>query len=168
MKKIYFSHGKESGPNGRKIQRLSVIGQQNGYETQSIDYTHLDNPDARVAHFLKILEGEKSGDEIIFVGSSMGGYVSVVAGTYIKPAGIFILAPALFIEGYKVQDFGPLQNVEIVHGWDDDIIPYTHSIQFAQQQKCTLHLVKDGHRLMDSMDTIDMLFDAFLKQTDSH
>jgi hypothetical protein len=74
----------------------------------------------------------------------------------------------LFIEGYKVQDFGPLQNVEIVHGWDDDVIPYTHSIQFAQQQKCTLHLVKDGHRLMDSMDTIDMLFDAFLKQTDSH
>jgi hypothetical protein len=35
--KVYFSHGKESGPWGSKIKRLAGIAQQKGYAVDSID-----------------------------------------------------------------------------------------------------------------------------------
>lgn len=164
MKTIYFSHGKESGPNGRKIQSLVAVGKKNGFETHSIDYTHLDNPDARVEHLLKTIEAHKPVGDIILVGSSMGGYVSMAASTPVKPAGLFLMAPALYLDGFKVQEFHPTCPVEIVHGWNDDIIPFEHSLRFAEKQKCTLHLVDDDHRLSHSLGTLPVLFEMFLKQ----
>ncbi|MCC6413610.1 MAG: alpha/beta hydrolase [Saprospiraceae bacterium] len=163
MKTIYFSHGKESGPNGRKIQSLVAVGKQNGFETHSIDYTHLENPDARVEHLLKTIEADKPKDDVILVGSSMGGYVSMAGSAKMKPAGMFLMAPALYLEGFKVQEFHPACPVEIVHGWNDGIIPFEHSLRFAEKQKCTLHLVNDDHRLSASVGYLEVLFDAFLK-----
>jgi hypothetical protein len=37
-KTIIFSHGKESGPNGSKIQLLSGVARKLGYRTHSVDY----------------------------------------------------------------------------------------------------------------------------------
>lgn len=164
MKTIYFSHGKESGPNGRKIQKLVEVGRSLGFATHSIDYTHLDNPDDRVKHLLKTIEADKPDGDLILVGSSMGGYVSLTAGAHLNPAGIFLMAPALYLPGYQAQAFHPACPVEIVHGWDDDIIPFEHSLRFAEKQKCTLHLVDDDHRLSHSLETLPVLFELFLKQ----
>ncbi|MCC6413615.1 MAG: alpha/beta hydrolase [Saprospiraceae bacterium] len=164
MSTIYFSHGKESGPNGRKIQSLVAVGKQNGFKTVSIDYMALDNPDDRVEHLLKTITADKPQGDIILVGSSMGGYVSMAGSAQVKPAGMFLMAPALYLEGYEVQDFHPSCPVEIVHGWNDDIIPFEHSLRFAEKQKCTLHLVDDDHRLSGSLEYLAVLFEAFLKR----
>ena len=37
--KIYFAHGKESGPWGSKIKRLAGIAEDLGCAVESIDYT---------------------------------------------------------------------------------------------------------------------------------
>ena len=42
--KVYFSHGKESGPWGSKIQRLASIASEHGCTVDSIDYTDLMDP----------------------------------------------------------------------------------------------------------------------------
>ena len=75
--KVYFSHGKESGPWGFKIQRLSEIAGQQECGVESIDYTDLMDPDLRVERLLTVLA--KEAGDFILVGSSMGGYVSLVA-----------------------------------------------------------------------------------------
>ena len=39
--KVYFSHGKESGPWGSKIKRLANIAKEHGCSVDSIDYSDL-------------------------------------------------------------------------------------------------------------------------------
>ena len=46
--KVYFSHGKESGPWGTKIKRLAVIAEERGCAVESVDYTDTMDPDLRV------------------------------------------------------------------------------------------------------------------------
>ncbi len=50
--KVYFSHGKESGPWGTKIKKLATIAKEHGCSVESIDYTDIENPDLRVRHLL--------------------------------------------------------------------------------------------------------------------
>ena len=161
--KIFFSHGKESGPNGSKIQRLTAIAKSHNCDVESIDYTDLSDPDKRVERLLNIIKQEK--DNYILVGSSMGAYVSLVASEFSKPEGLFLMAPALYLPGYKIQKYNNhKKNIEIVHGWSDEIIPVENSIRFAKQANCTLHLIGGDHRLIDSIEIVASLFDNFLNK----
>ncbi len=159
--KIFFSHGKESGPWGSKIKTLASIADASGCTVDSIDYTDLADPDLRVDRLVSILQSEK--EEYLLVGSSMGGYVSLVAAEQVNPQGIFLLAPALYIQGYKRQTYSvENQHIEIVHGWSDDVIPPEHSIRFAQHANCTLHLIDGDHRLNSAIDYVGALFRQFV------
>jgi len=159
--KIYFSHGKESGPWGSKIKKLTSVAKEHGYDVNSIDYSDIPDPDHRVDRLLDILKGEKN--EFVLVGSSMGGYVSLVASDYVNAKGVFLLAPALYMDGYKHQTYYmDNQNIEIVHGWSDDIIPPEHSIKYAREADCLMHLISGDHRLNSSISTIEKIFHQFL------
>ena len=159
--KIYFSHGKESGPWGSKIKRLADIAQVAGYQVESIDYTDTFDPDIRAERLVSILR--KEDEPFLLVGSSMGGYVSVVAAEQVQAEGIFLMAPALYIPGYKVQNYNPnCGHIEIVHGWSDDVIPPENSIKFAKEHDCSLHLISGDHRLNSSIETVEKIFRQFL------
>jgi hypothetical protein len=159
--KVYFSHGKESGPSGIKIQRLASIANEHGCEVDSIDYTDTHDPDLRAKRLVSILKNE--ADSFILVGSSMGGYVSLVASGEVKAHAVFLLAPALYIPGYEKQEYcTDHRYLEIVHGWSDDIIPPGHSIKFAEEADCTLHLISGDHPLNSSIEVVEELFRQFL------
>ncbi len=160
--KVIFAHGKESGPWGRKIRMLAELAQSKGCEVDSIDYTDLvDEPDARVARLVGLLKEEEG--PVILVGSSMGGYVSLVASESQKVAGVFLLAPALQMPGYEKQRYhSKAQRIAIVHGWSDDICDPQHSIDYARQVGCSLHLVDGDHRLNSSLAQVLVLFGGFL------
>jgi len=159
--KIYFSHGKESGPWGDKIKRLAAIASECGCDVESIDYTDLTDPDLRVERLLGILQEE--GDRFILVGSSMGGYVALVASQHVNAHAVFLLAPAINIPGYEIQTYSSNPgHLEIVHGWSDEIIPPEHSIKFAKEADCSLHLISGDHRLKSSIETVEELFKQFL------
>lgn len=157
---IIFSHGKESGPWGTKITRLANIAKSRGFNVKSIDYTHTTNPEERVRILNKVLI--HNSKNTILVGSSMGGYASVVNSETHPIAGLFLLAPALYIDGYLKQSFTISVPTEIVHGWSDDVIPFQNSLRFANEQQCSLHLIAGDHRLNSSLAQIEMIFDAFL------
>lgn len=160
--KVIFSHGKESGPWGSKITKLAHIAKTLNYEVDSLDYNNIISPDERVKKLEHYLENETQ--PYLLVGSSMGGYVSLIASKKHKPLGIFLLAPALFMPDYLQQNYDSLtNNIEVIHGWSDDVIPVSHSIKYAQQQKCTLHLIDGDHRLNSSIEQVVELFTAFLK-----
>lgn len=159
--KVYFSHGKESGPWGSKIKRLAGLAKEHGCTVESIDYSDLRDPDLRVERLLNALKSET--DDILLVGSSMGGYVSLVASGQVTVKGVFLLAPALYLNGYQGQSYSSLcPHIEVVHGWSDEVIPAEHSIRFAKAADCTLHLIRGDHRLMTSLETVAHLFEHFL------
>ncbi len=158
--KVYFSHGKESGPWGSKIKRLAHVAKEHGCSVDSIDYSDILDPDLRVERLIKVLEDVE--ENFVLVGSSMGGYVSLVASEQVNVKGVFLLAPALFMKGYKKQTYNHNANIEIVHGWSDDIIPPENSIQFAKNNDCSLHLISGDHRLNSSIEVVENLFSQFL------
>jgi predicted esterase len=159
--KIYFSHGKESGPWGLKIKRLADIAVARECRVESIDYTDLMDPDLRVERLLAKL-AQESG-EFILVGSSMGAYVSLVTSAAVAPKALFLMAPALYMPGFKQQQYdSKAEHIEIVHGWSDEIIPVQNSISYAQRADCRLHLISADHTLNAEVETVVSLFEQFL------
>jgi len=159
--KVIFSHGKESGPWGSKITKLANVAKGLGFDVDSIDYAGITSPDERVVKLNDYLNNETK--PYILIGSSMGGYVSLVAAQTNQPLGIFLLAPALFMPGYNQQNYSTdFKHLEIVHGWSGDIIPVENSINYAQQAQCSLHLIDGDHRLNSSIEQVIELFKGFL------
>ena len=95
---VVFSHGKETGPNGRKINTLRDIAHSAGAQSMSVDYSSTLDPALRVKLLLDTVLPERHG--LILVGSSMGGYVSTVASRTLKPDALLLLAPAFGLSDY--------------------------------------------------------------------
>ena len=175
---VVFSHGKESGPWGSKIMGLAEVAQAAGAEVISVDYqqdqicNHAPDHDDAVAtrreserRVAQLLDTPlPAHDRLILVGSSMGGYVSTVASAELNPAGLFLLAPAVYLANYAVQDPIPRAGkVMIVHGWGDEVVPPENVIRFARQHRSTLHLLDGDHRLQAALSEIKRLFGDFLR-----
>jgi len=161
---IVFSHGKESGPNGSKIQALGGQAEQMGHTTASLDYTDLpEDPEARVERLVAYVQEQT--DPVVLVGSSMGSYVAAVASMKEAVEGLFLLAPAFYIEGFAVQDYSPhAKEIALVHGFADEIIPFQHSVTFGERHNAEVHLVPGDHRLKEAMPRIQPLFAEFLSR----
>jgi pimeloyl-ACP methyl ester carboxylesterase len=158
---VVFSHGKESGPWGRKISALAEVARSEGYDAHSVDYRGLDEPRARVAKLVDFCK-ELSGD-LVLVGSSLGGYVAVASASLLHARGVFLMAPALYVEGLPELRAAVIDcPTSVVHGWRDDVVPYEHSVRFAHGCKAALHLLESDHRLHNQLRVIQYLFEYFL------
>jgi len=161
--KVIFSHGKESGPRGSKIAALAEVARTLNtplqIEIDSIDYRQETDPDHRVEMLRKSLDR----DDLILVGSSMGGYASAVAAQHYPVKGLFLMAPAFYMPGYAIQEFVNIRcPVTVIHGWRDDIVPYEHSVRFAREQRANLIIVDSDHRLASAQLALTRYFSLFL------
>lgn len=164
MTTVIFSHGQESGPWGTKICAMAELVKGLGCEADSIDYHGIADPTARVEKL--VIECSDVSDDLILVGSSMGGHVATAAAETLGAIGLFVLAPAYYMEGYEnLTPPPPSVPTCIVHGWHDDIIPVENSIRFARQCSATLHLVNGGHRLTENIDEVNGYLEQFIKNT---
>jgi len=162
--KVFFSHGKESGPGAFKIQRLSAIARQAGFETTSIDYRGISDPHERISKLLRNLEYEND-EKLILAGSSMGAFVSIAASESINPAGLFLMAPAVYIEGYDYPEMKPAADVtEVIHGWKDEIVPAENVFRFCSEYSLNLKFLNDTHNLQSSIKEIEVIFKEFLNK----
>ena len=158
---VVFSHGKESGPWGRKISSLAEVARSEGYEAHSVDYRGLEDPGHRVARLVEFCK-ELTGD-LVLVGSSLGGYVAVASASLLHARGVFLMAPALYMPGLPELRQGVLDcPATVVHGWRDDVVPFAHSVRFAQTQRAALHLLESDHNLHNQIRVIQYLFEYFL------
>ena len=158
---VVFAHGKESGPWGTKIRYLAHIAKRHGAEVLSPHYDDLVDPDHRVARLLALTLPPH--DDLILVGSSMGGYVSVVASHTLKPRGLFLMAPAVGMPGYAVRNPLPSETMTcVVHGWQDEVIPVDNAIEFARVSGAELHLIEADHRLTTVLPAVGHIFEDFL------
>jgi pimeloyl-ACP methyl ester carboxylesterase len=158
---VVFSHGQDAAPWGRKISALAEVARAEGYEAHSVDYRGVDEPRARVARLVDFCK-ELTGD-LVLVGSSLGGFVAVTSASLLHARGVFLMAPALYVEGLPELRAGVLDcPAAVVHGWRDEVVPYEHSVRFAQTYKAALHLLESDHRLHNQVRLIQYLFEYFL------
>ncbi|MGQ0835398.1 MAG: alpha/beta hydrolase [Gammaproteobacteria bacterium] len=158
---VVFSHGLDGSPWGRKIAALAEVARSEGYEPESVDCRGVSSPRERLA---KLIETSRdlSGD-VVLVGSSLGAYVSLTAASLLHARGIFLMAPAIYMENLP-----PLREkviecpMTIVHGWRDETVPYEHSVRFAREYNAALHLLDDDHRLHRQIRVVSYLFEQFL------
>ena len=161
MTTVIFSHGQESGPWGTKIRAMAEVVRELGCKADSVDYQGISDPTDRVNKLLS--ECGDVDDALILVGSSMGGHVATAAADALVAAGLFVLAPAYYMQGYEELTPDPPQTPTcIVHGWHDDVVPVANSIRFASQCAATLHIVNGDHRLTGNIDEINFLLKHFV------
>ena len=160
---VVFAHGKESGPWGSKIRYLADVANRLGAAVISPDYRDLDDPQARVTRLMALPLPEHR--KLVLVGSSMGGYVSIVASRHLRPAGIFLMAPAIGLPGYaEASPLPSAANVEIVMGWRDGLIEPAQIVDYAQRHHSRLHLLDADHRLGGVLAEVGELFRLFFER----
>jgi pimeloyl-ACP methyl ester carboxylesterase len=143
------------------------VAEARGLRVVSPDYSDLASPEERVERLLGLCEG--LGRPLALVGSSMGAYVSLVASARVNPVGLFLMAPAVFIPGYREQEPAACADrTVIVQGWNDEIIPASHVIRFARGCRAQLHLVDSDHRLEDQVPFLTALFGLLLEEIAPH
>lgn len=159
---VIFAHGKESGPLGDKIVALADVAKSHGLEVECPDFRGMDDPEDRVKHLLRVAS-EMQGP-FILVGSSMGGYVALRASKMLPTMGLFLIAPAVGLDGYQVQQAEPgCPQMTIIHAWQDEVIPVHNVIPFAERHKADLHIVNSDHRLSGQIPQLSLLFSQFLR-----
>ena len=164
---VLFSHGHESSPSSRKIVVLSPIAEAAGFAVEAIDYRDLrDDPLGRRDRLLERIDAAEG--PIVLAGSSLGGWVSMSAAEQREVAGLWLMAPALFLEdrvegGVVPEAYRPrTEHVCVIHGWHDDIITWRNAMRFSEAAAAQFHLVDDGHRLESSIGLMQHLFADFL------
>jgi pimeloyl-ACP methyl ester carboxylesterase len=163
MKKlVIYNHGKDSIPWGEKTFQFAEVAKRCGYLFESPDYQAHSDPDKRVEQLLAM---DLSGyDKVVLIGSSMGAYVATVASESIKPQGLFLLAPAFYLPGYRQAEFKPTaEDIRVFHGWQDDIVPPENAWRFCQKHRIRLNLYDTDHRMLSAMPQLTEEFSRFLQ-----
>lgn len=158
---VIFSHGKESGPSGVKINALTGVCEDYHKQSLSIDYRGIEDPELRARKLQDTVTA--LGEPVILVGSSMGSYVSLRACDDELVKGLFLMAPAVFMPGYDNTNINPGDKTTLViHGWQDEIVPVDNAIRFAREYGTELLLLDDDHVLRHSLDRLCIEFRRFL------
>ena len=162
--KVFLNHGLHGGPDSAKLRPLRAACIARGCHIEAPDYREIRSPEDRVRHLLTLLDDPDQ--QVVLAGASMGGYVSVVAGGQCRArvAGLFLLAPALYIPRYfQHLDYRVnARKICVIHGWQDDVVPPDNSIRFARENHADLFLVNDDHQFGHSLDWIEKRFGEFL------
>jgi predicted alpha/beta-hydrolase family hydrolase len=163
MNKVCFSHGQESGPWGMKIRAMADVARSSGWTADSLDYQGVQKPLDRVAMLVGYARDQD--ENLVLVGSSMGGFVATLAASQVGARGLFLLAPAFYLPGYEEHlPEPPACPTAIVHGWRDDIIPWQGSTRFGSDSGARVLLVDGDHRLTANIGVIRKFFSIFLDE----
>ena len=80
----------------------------------------------------------------------------------LAPQALFLMAPALYFEGWDEEPQGIPALTTVVHGWRDDIVPPERGQRFAARHRAALHLLDADHGLNEQLPMLGLLFDDLL------
>lgn len=177
---IYYIHGYLSNPNSEKGKlfkyQLNVI---------NIKYRNCKPQDMKISNCLDLISNEiKIDKNVILIGSSFGGYLSLKITQKYKNVKILILLnpsiippdenidnikdmPKRILEEMKKNDFFRVNiktKIFIIIGTEDKIVPNSWSIKFAEIQNANVLLLKDDHRLSKNLEYLPKLINQIIKQ----
>jgi predicted esterase YcpF (UPF0227 family) len=163
---VFLSHGLESGPDSTKIQAMKSISEKYpGVVAEALDHRSSKDPTTRLKQMQAAMERAGADPQrTVLAGSSMGGWVCAQTSAMTPVLGCFLLAPALALIRYP-QSRPQISATfsQIIHGWEDDAVPVMPVLELAQQQRISVLILNDGHRLENSVARITQEFERFLK-----
>ena len=148
-------HGFESGPEATKVTALAQAAEYRGWTHERPDFTDLDakreigalgDVAARVQRLLRIAQDAASGGPLVLAGSSLGAWIAGEVSLHVPVTGLFFMAPPIGLDGDHPLNAAAVPT-SIIHGWDDELIPAPHVIEWAQSRRARLLMVDDNHRL---------------------
>ena len=150
-----LSHGFESGPDATKVTALADAAARLGWSSERPDFTDLDarrevgelgDVPARLQRLLELAGAAASRGPLVLAGSSLGAYISGLVTLQVPVAGLFLMAPPIRMGSANPLDAASVPT-SIIHGWDDELIPPAHVVDWAHARRARLLLVDDSHRL---------------------
>jgi hypothetical protein len=79
-----------------------------------------------------------------------------------KPKGLFLIAPAFYLPGYRRTEFKPTaEDIRVFHGWQDDIVSPENVWQFCKKYRVRLDLYDTDHRMLNVLSELAELADEF-------
>lgn len=163
---VLLSHGLESGPQATKVSALAEVAESMGWSSERPDFRDLDATSdiARVHDRLARLRArcDAAARPLVLAGSSMGAFISALATLEVDCRGLFLIAPPVELPGFPRRLDAARLPTWIVHGWDDELIPATDVVAWAQPRRDRLILVDDSHRLSEHVAFCAETFGKFL------
>jgi alpha/beta superfamily hydrolase len=163
---VIISHGLESSPDARKASALARVAEQLGWTHERPDYRDLDavgilgDVQSRIERLKQKAQGAQR--PLVLAGSSMGAFISAQVSEQVICDGLFLMAPPVAVETYPKALSCAEIALEIVHPWNDELIPAMDVIRWAQRKQALITMVNDSHRLEANVDFCAELFRRFL------
>lgn len=171
---VIISHGLESSPDATKATALGRVVEAMGFTSERPDYRDQDNETSlgrlgdvhgRIAHLYAL--AKRVQGPLVLAGSSMGAFISARVSLELPVAGLFLMAPPTQLEGFDIKLEAANIPTCIVHGWDDELIPASEVVKWAQLRRDQLVLVNDSHRLSGHVDFCAEVFARFVRSLSS-
>lgn len=156
---VIISHGLESSPDATKATALAKTAEALGWTQERPDYRVWDNDfsrsrlgdvHGRLARLHEI--ASRVQGPLVLAGSSMGAFISARVSLQVPVLALFLMAPPTQLEGYDVRLEAAKVPTQIVHGWDDELIPATEVMRWASARRDRTVFVNDSHRLAGHVD----------------
>lgn len=162
---LFLSHGLESGPQSTKVQALKRVAERfPGIRAEAIDHRPAREPEVRLQQMREAMARAGAVPErTILAGSSLGGWVCAQTSAETPVLGCFLMAPALALPRYpQSRPLIQARHVQIIHGWQDEVIPVQPVLDLARAQQLPVLVLPDGHRLQAHVSRIAGEFERFL------
>lgn len=166
-----LSHGFESGPDATKVTALAEAAETLGWTHERPDYTDLDakrevtelgDVPARLRRLLGLAQTAAARGPLVLAGSSLGAYISGLVSLQVPIAGLFLMAPPIRMGAAPELD-ASIVPTSVLHGWNDELIPAQHVVDWAHRRRARLLMVDDSHRLSAHVEASAKAFAELLR-----
>lgn len=133
--KVILSHGRGLGATSKDMAYLGRTARAKGFTVLAVDDRGNDDRQRRRARLAAIVAAEP--EPVLLAGFSMGAYISaqVAAELPHQVRGLFLLAPPFYHLRYGNEPPRPPQPMTIVHGWQDETVPWQDSLKYCTGQQ---------------------------------
>jgi predicted esterase YcpF (UPF0227 family) len=177
---IYYIHGYESSPEGKK----GVLFREK-LNAKAIKYRDCEPKNIQVSECLKrIFDAIKNDEEVILIGSSFGGFLaaetafehrSVKKLILLNPA---IIPPYMDLECVQIipreiaedmMDRRLFENridaeIIILRGTKDEVVPDEWVIEFAKAQEATVLFLEDDHTFSSNLKKLPAIISLYVRK----
>jgi alpha/beta superfamily hydrolase len=167
---VIVSHGFEARPDAPKAAACAAAARALGWSEQRPDYAAFDavrersrlgDVEARIAHLRGLVD--RAPRPLVLAGSSLGAFISARVSLEVPVAGLFLMAPPVWLEDYDMALQAARVPTWIVHGWNDELITAASVAAWAQVRNLRTTFVPDTHRLEAHADFCGQEFGRFLQ-----
>jgi predicted esterase YcpF (UPF0227 family) len=164
---LYYIHGYQSSPDGEKATLLKET-----IQAIPIRYREGSPEELAISECLsRISEAIENDQQVILIGSSLGGFLAAsTARTHPNVTQLILLNPAVIppeidlttITGVPLRILKDMRDprlfqekipaaITILRGTLDDVVPDEWIVSFAQAQNATIQLYNDDHRFSKNL-----------------